>query len=79
MSDESHSVLPSSVLSAFLALLAIGLVLGVMFGAGALSGAALTWIVLGGVTVFVPWSVVKLDPRGLTEAAQGARKRRRSR
>lgn len=55
MNNESYLTLPSEVLSAFFGLLVIGTVLGVLYGAEILSGVALTWIVLGGTAVFVPW------------------------
>lgn len=57
--------LPNTVLDAFPGLLVIGLVLGTLFGADVLSGVALTWIVLAGVAIFVPWAVLQLDPAGL--------------
>lgn len=71
MNGERYSTLPAAVISAFLGLLAVGVVLGALFGAGVLSGETLTAIVLGGVTIFVPWAVLKLDPRSLTEIGEG--------
>jgi hypothetical protein len=74
MKDESYVTLPAEVLSAFFGLLAIGAVLGVLYGAEILSGVVLTWIVLGGTAIFVLWAVVKLDPRGITELSESLSK-----
>lgn len=74
MKNESYLTLPAEVLSAFVGLLVIGAVLGVLYGAEILSRVVLTWIVLGGAAIFVLWAVVKLDPRGITELSESLSK-----
>jgi uncharacterized membrane protein YhaH (DUF805 family) len=58
-----------SLLAAFLALLLIGVVLGLLFGLGELSVMALDLAFFGGLALFVPWAVLRLDPRRLADSA----------
>jgi hypothetical protein len=62
-----HTAIPQSVLSAFLGLVPVGIVIGALYGLDVISLLALDLVVLGGLAVFVPWAVLKLDPRGLSE------------
>jgi len=67
MSDPRK--IPDPVLDVFYGLLALGFVIGALYGAGVFSGDLLAWIVLATVAVFVPWAVLQLDPRGLKPPA----------
>lgn len=67
MSERRRTSIPASVFSAFLGLLPMGIVVGILHGTGVLTTLALSAIVFGGLTVFVPWAVFKLDPRRLVE------------
>ncbi len=69
MSSKERKVLPDVVISAFLWLVPVGVVLGVLTGAGVISGPALVLVVFGGLTGFVPWAVLKLDPLGVSETS----------
>ena len=64
-------VIPNAVLDVFYGLLVLGFAIGALYGAGVFSGDLLTWIVLATVAVFVPWAVLKLDPRGLKPPTDG--------
>jgi hypothetical protein len=66
-SPRPYRSLPSNVWQAFLlfGLLAMGA--GLLYGAGAISGGALTIGLLCALLGFVPWAVLQLDPRGLSE------------
>jgi hypothetical protein len=68
VSDRRFTSVPEPVLAAFLGLVPIGIVLGVLYGLRATSILILDLVILGGLGVFVPWAVLKLDPR---RAAQG--------
>lgn len=67
MNQRHYSSIPTSVFSVFLALLPIGIVIGVLRGVGALNDLTVSAVVFGGLALFVPWAVLKLDPRRLIE------------
>lgn len=60
--------LPDAFFSASLGLFVVGLVLGILYASGILTILALDLAFFGGLALFVPWAVLKLDPGRLTEA-----------
>jgi len=67
MSDRGYSSIPTVAFSGFLGLLPVGILLGVLYGAGVIPVIAVSAVVLGALAVFVPWAVLKLDPRRIGE------------
>lgn len=68
MTEDRHTLpSPQPVVSAFLGLVPVGIVMGALYGLDVISILALDLVVFGGLAVFVPWAVLKLDPRGLPE------------
>lgn len=65
--SADRQVLPDAVWSAFWILAVAGLLLGILCGAGVLSGLALGLIVAAAVAVFVPWAVTLTAPQMLAE------------
>lgn len=65
--SADRQVLPGAVWSAFWVLALAGLLLGILCGAGVLSGLALGLIVTAAVAVFVPWAVTLTAPQMLAE------------
>lgn len=72
MSEGRHTSIPVPVFSAFIGLVPIGVVIGILHGIGALSTIAMSAIVFVSLTVFVPWAVLHLDPRRIAEVGDGA-------
>lgn len=68
MNHHRHTAIPRPVLSAFLGLIPIGIVLGVLYGLEILSLLALDLIFFGSLAVLIPWAVLQLDPRGCLRA-----------
>lgn len=66
MRDEPQ-VMPDPVWNAFWVLLIVGFVLGLLCGAGLLSGLGLVIFVAGVLVGFVPWAVALIDPRTLPD------------
>jgi predicted branched-subunit amino acid permease len=75
VSDHRSTSVPEPVLAAFLGLVPIGIVLGVLYGVGATSILVLDLVVFGGLSVFVPWAVLKLDPRRAAQCSEQHEKR----
>jgi predicted branched-subunit amino acid permease len=69
MSPSHRSSIPHPVFSAFVGLIPIGVLIGILCGVGAMEELAVSAVVFGGLGVFVPWAVLKLDPRRLAEVA----------
>lgn len=69
MMDGRYRALPGSVRTAFCGVLLVDVVVGVLSGVGAINGLALLVAVFGGLSIFVPWAVSRLDPRGVSELA----------
>lgn len=67
MNERRYTDIPEPVISAFLGLVPVGIVMGVLYGLDALSILALDLFFFGGLAAFVPWAVLKLDPRGLSK------------
>ncbi|HEX6227878.1 MAG TPA: hypothetical protein VFZ41_00250 [Solirubrobacterales bacterium] len=57
--------LPEGFAITYVSLLAIGVVVGALVGLGAISPVSFVAIVGAVLTMFVPWAVLHLDPRGL--------------
>lgn len=68
--SADRQVLPDAVWSAFWVLALAGLLLGILCGAGVLSGLALGLIVVAAVAVFVPWAVTLTSPQTLAEETE---------
>jgi hypothetical protein len=64
---QNRRPLPIQIWHAFEALVALGVALGSLYGAGLVSGAVLLVAMLCILLAFVPWAVFQLDPRGLTD------------
>lgn len=75
MSERRFTALPEQVWSAFVGLAVFGILLGGLYGFDVISEAALYLALFAGITVFVPWAAVKLDPRGLREIASDLQNR----
>jgi hypothetical protein len=67
MNDRGYSSIPAVALAGFLGLLPVGILLGALYGAGVIPALAVSAVVLGALAVFVPWAVLKLDPRRISE------------
>jgi len=65
--NDSHRSLPSRIWNCFFVLAFGAVVIGSLYGSGAVSAGALAVIVAVVVIAFVPWSVLQLDPHGLEE------------
>jgi hypothetical protein len=63
--DES---IPPSVATAFVGVTVAGIAVGLLAGAGLVSGGALAAFILGALAVFIPWGVWQLDPETLSQA-----------
>lgn len=61
-----------SVQGVAIALILIGLLLGVLFGSGVLPGAVLSLIAVGVLFSFVPWAVLSLGRGGLNRQLRRA-------
>ena len=70
MSEQRYTSVPEPVLAAFLGLLPVGVVMGVLYGLDVASVLVLDLVVIGGLTVFVPWAVLKLDPRRVSQEGE---------
>jgi hypothetical protein len=67
MSGRAKRALPENIWTAFIGFLVIGIVMGSLVGFGTVGGGVLLVVVFGGLGVFVPWAVLRLDPLGLAE------------
>lgn len=67
MGNESQSSLPASVWTAYFSLNGVGIVVGLLSGAGIISGAALAVFIFAALGVFMPWAIWKRDPATLAE------------
>lgn len=67
MSQRHFTSVPEPVFAAFVGLVPIGVVIGILCGIGVMAELAVSAIVFGGLALFVPWAVLKLDPRRLDE------------
>lgn len=63
----ARQVMPDAVWNAFWVILVVGFVLGVMCGAGLISGLGLVIFMAGVVAGFVSWAVALIDPRTLAD------------
>lgn len=72
MSESRPTGLPEAVASACLVLIPVGIVMGGLYGLDVISILTLDLIFFGTVALFVPWAVLKLDPRGLPEFGEKA-------
>jgi hypothetical protein len=67
MNGGSKRELPTAVWSAYFGIVAVGLVVGFLSGAGVISWGALVVFMVGSVAGFVSWAVWKLDPDVVTK------------
>jgi hypothetical protein len=67
VSQRHLTSVPAPVFSVFLVLVPVGVLIGILCGAGALAELAVSAVVFGGLAAFVPWAVLKLDPRRIGE------------
>lgn len=67
MNERHHTALPETVLSACFVLIPLGILMGVLYGLDVISILLLDLIFFGSLAIFVPWAVLKLNPRDLTE------------
>jgi hypothetical protein len=65
---SSSPSIPLSVWGAYIALIVAGIVVGLLSGAGSISGVGLAVFILGSLAVFIPWAVWQLDPHALERA-----------
>jgi hypothetical protein len=65
---RSTSSIPLSVWGAYIVLVVAGVVVGLLSGAGLISGVGLAVFILGSLAVFIPWAVWQLDPNALEQA-----------
>lgn len=63
--DES---IPLAVATAYIGITIAGIAVGLLAGAGFVSGEALAVFILGALAVFIPWGVWQLDPETLAQA-----------
>ncbi len=66
MHDNERS-LPYSVWIAYFSLNVVGVLVGLLSGAGLISGAGLGIFILGSLAIFIPWAVWKIDSKDLME------------
>jgi hypothetical protein len=65
--NEKSQVMPDAVWNAYWILLVAGALLGLLCGAGVLSGLGLGVFVAGAVIGFVPWAVSMIEPQKLAD------------
>lgn len=59
--------IPTSVWTAYVGLLIAGFAIGILSGAGSISGEALAIFILGSLTIFIPWAIWQWNPDSLAE------------
>lgn len=62
----SDKELPLEVWLAYFSLVVIGMVVGLLSGAGFISGIGLVIVIFGSLTGFIPWAIWKLEPETLS-------------
>jgi hypothetical protein len=67
MNGRHHIALPEAVLLACIVLIPLGILLGVLYGLNVISILLLDLVFFGSLAIFVPWAVLRLDPRDLAE------------
>ena len=60
--------IPLSVATAYVGITVAGIAVGLLAGAGFISGAALAIFILGALAVFIPWAIWQLDPETLSNS-----------
>jgi hypothetical protein len=68
---DPRPTLPEHASKALAWLLAVGAVLGLLCGAGVFSGGVGIFLLYGAPLVFVPWAVLQMSPRRLSQRSSG--------